>query len=393
MVIQRGETRADRTRLTGRLAIVSGPEPGLKPFVKAGRSNVGCNINSLFTLTRALPMIAEPRDTETPHVPVMLDEVLQALAPRNGGIYIDGTFGAGGYSRAILRAASCRVFAIDRDPDAIAGGQELAAQHAGRLILIEGRFGDMQTLLQAADIASADGVVLDVGVSSMQLDEAARGFSFMRDGPLDMRMAKAGPSAADAVNTLSQDTLGRIIHIYGEEQRARAIARAIITMRAAAPITTTAALVRAIETAVGRQRPQDRIHPATRTFQALRIYVNGELDELAAALAAAERLLAPGGRLAVVTFHSLEDRIVKRFLVSRSGMLPSASRHLPQGQAGPAPSFELLFKGHREASEAEARRNPRARSAKLRAAIRTAAAPFKLNPADLGVPSFDVRRH
>jgi 16S rRNA (cytosine1402-N4)-methyltransferase len=197
----------------------------------------------------------------------------------------------------------------------------------------------------------------------------------------------------DAVNTLSQDTLGRIIHIYGEEQKARAIARAIVKMRAAAPITTTAALVDAIESAVGPQRPQDRIHPATRTFQALRIYVNGELGELAAALGAAERLLVPGGRLVVVTFHSLEDRIVKRFLVSRAGKLPLASRHLPPEQVGPAPSFELLFKGHREASATEARRNPRARSAKLRAAIRTGAAPMSFKLDDLGVPALDVRRH
>jgi 16S rRNA (cytosine1402-N4)-methyltransferase len=393
MVIQRGETCVDRTRLTGRLAILSGPEPNLKPFVKARRSNVGCEINALFTLTQLVPMIAEPRSPETPHVPVMLDEVLEMLAPRNGGTYVDGTFGAGGYTSAILAAASCRVYAIDRDPDAIARGQELVAHSGGRLTLIEGRFGDMQSMLAAVNITSADGVVLDVGVSSMQLDEGARGFSFLRDGPLDMRMAKTGPSAADAVNTLSQDTLGRIIHIYGEELRARAIARAIVKMRAAAPITTTAVLVRAIETAVGPQRPQDRIHPATRTFQALRIYVNGELDELAAALVAAERLLVPGGRLVVVTFHSLEDRIVKRFLVSRAGKLPSASRHLPPHRVGAAPSFELLFKGHRVASEAEARRNPRARSAKLRAAIRSAAPPMTFEAEDLGVPTTDARRH
>ncbi len=393
MVIQRGETCVDRTRLTGRLALLSGDESNLKPFIKARRSNVGCNINTLFTLTQPVPMIAEPRSPETPHVPVMLDEVLEALAPRDGGIYVDGTFGAGGYARAVLAAAACRVYGIDRDPDAIAAGQGLVARSGGRLTLVEGRFGGMETLLAVAGVTSADGVVLDVGVSSMQLDEAARGFSFLRDGPLDMRMAKAGPSAADAVNSLSQDSLGRIIHVFGEEHRARAIARAIVGMRAAAPITTTVDLVRAIESAVGPQRPQDRIHPATRTFQALRIYVNGELDELAAALAAAERLLAPGGRLVVVTFHSLEDRIVKRFLVSRAGKLPSASRHLPPEQAGPAPSFELLFKGHREASATEARRNPRARSAKLRAAIRTGAAPIDFNMEDLGVPTVDARRH
>src|SRR5687767_3040918 len=271
---------------------------------------------------------------EMTHVPVMLEEVLAAMGPRDGGIYVDGTFGAGGYSAAILDAADCRVYAIDRDPGAIAAGEGLEARLGGRLTLIEGRFGDMRGLLGAAGVETADGVVLDVGVSSMQLAEDARGFSFQRDGPLDMRMGGEGPTAAEAVNTLPQETLGRILHVLGEEHRSRAIARSIVTMRGEAPITTTASLVRAIEKAVGPQRPQERIHPATRTFQALRIYVNRELDELAAGLGAAERLLVPGGRLAVVTFHSLEDRIVKRFLVSRSGKLPAASRHLPEEEAG-----------------------------------------------------------
>ncbi len=305
----------------------------------------------------------------TSHEPVMLAEVLAALQPRDGGTYLDGTFGAGGYARAILGKARCKVVAIDRDPGAIKAGQTLVHQYAGRLALVEGRFSDMEMLVASG----LDGVVLDIGVSSMQIDEAARGFSFMRDGPLDMRMAQAGATAADAVNTLAPEQLSRIIFIFGEEPRARAIARAIVRARASAPITTTGALVSAIEKATGPKRPQDRIHPATRTFQALRIHVNGELDELVAALHAAEKLLTPGGRLAVVTFHSLEDRIVKQFFVSRAGKRPQASRHLPETERPPAPSFELLFKGHLKASEAEAERNPRARSAKLRAAARTAA--------------------
>ena len=305
------------------------------------------------------------------HVPVMLAEVLDALRPRDGGVYVDGTFGAGGYTRAILEAANTRVIAIDRDPSAISAGEALAAHFAGRLTLRHGRFAAMEELVAEP----VDGVVLDIGVSSMQLDEAGRGFSFLRDGPLDMRMAQAGTSAADAVNTLPQETLSNIIYIFGEEPKARAIARAIVTARAEAPITTTFALVRAIERATGRPRP-DKIHPATRTFQALRIHVNGELDELVEALHAAERLLKPGGRLVVVTFHSLEDRIVKRFFASRSGRLPAGSRHLPDRQQGPEPSFDLPFKGHLGASDEEAARNPRARSAKLRAGIRTTAPPM-----------------
>ena len=319
------------------------------------------------------------------HEPVMLAEVLSALKLRDGGIYVDGTFGAGGYTRAILEKARCKVVAIDRDPDAIQAGQALARQHAERLTLVEGRFGDMPALLANSGISSVDGVVLDIGVSSMQLDESARGFSFMRDGPLDMRMAQAGATAADAVNTLAPEQLSRIIHIFGEESRARAIARAIVRARDTEPIATTGALVSAIEKATGRQRAQDRIHPATRTFQALRIHVNGELDELVAALHAAEKLLAPGGRLVVVTFHSLEDRIVKRFFTSRAGKLPLASRHLPEARTPPPPSFELPFKGHLEATSGETARNPRACSAKLRAGIRTQAPPMASIADEIGV--------
>jgi 16S rRNA (cytosine1402-N4)-methyltransferase len=331
---------------------------------------------------------AQPANASA-HVPVMLAEVLDALQPHDGATYVDGTFGAGGYSRAILDAADTRVIAIDRDPSAIRSGQALADAYGGRLTLLEGRFAEMEALSGGTPV---DGVVLDIGVSSMQIDEAARGFSFLRDGPLDMRMAQEGPSAADAVNTLPQETLSNIIYIYGEEPKARAIARAIVAARADAPITTTQGLVRAIERATGRPRP-DRIHPATRTFQALRIHVNGELDELVEALHAAERMLRQGGRLVVVTFHSLEDRIVKRFFASRAGKLPAGSRHLPGVAEGPEPSFELSFKGHIGASDAEAAANPRARSAKLRAGIRTAARPMPPIVDEIGLSLPHGTRH
>jgi 16S rRNA (cytosine1402-N4)-methyltransferase len=343
----------------------------------------------LFTLLSDPQMAAAQPAIASAHVPVMLAEVLGALRPRDGAAYVDGTFGAGGYTRAILDAANTRVIAIDRDPSAIRAGQWLAEAYGGRLRLVEGRFGDMEALVGETPI---DGVVLDIGVSSMQIDEAGRGFSFLRDGPLDMRMAQSGPSAADAVNTLPQETLSDIIYIFGEEPKARAIARAIVAARKEAPITTTLGLVRAIERATGRPRP-DKIHPATRTFQALRIHVNGELDELVDALHAAERMLAEGGRLVVVTFHSLEDRIVKRFFASRAGKLPSGSRHLPDIAEGPAPSFELPFKGHVGASEEEAARNPRARSAKLRAGIRTAAPPMPPIADEIGLSLPHGTRH
>jgi 16S rRNA (cytosine1402-N4)-methyltransferase len=338
-------------------------------------------------------MAAETPLMSSPHVPVMLAEVLAALAPRDGAVIIDCTFGAGGYTRAILDAAQIRVFAIDRDSAAIAAGQRLAETYSGRLTLIEGRFSEMQELLAGHRINSVDGVVLDIGVSSMQLDQADRGFSFMRDGPLDMRMAQSGPSAADMVNSLPPETLANIIYVFGEEPRSRAIAKAIVAARAEAPISTTFELVRAVERATGRQRAKDRIHPATRTFQALRIHVNGELDELVAALHAAERILSPGGRLVVVTFHSLEDRIVKRFFASRGGKLPSASRHVPDTMRGPEPSFELPFKGHLAASDAEAHANPRARSAKLRAGIRTAAPPMPPIAGEIGLTVPKGTRH
>ncbi len=307
------------------------------------------------------------------HSPVMLAEVLAALAPASGETHVDGTFGAGGYSRGILDTAHCRVIAIDQDPNAIRDGQAVVLASGGRLILHHGAFSEM------ADFVAGDvnGVVLDVGVSSMQLDEAERGFSFMRDGPLDMRMSQAGESAADVVRTRSAEDLANIIFELGEEPRSRAIARAIVKARDEAAITATKELVAAIERATGPHRPHIKTHPATKTFQALRIYVNRELDELTQGLDAAERILATGGRLVVVTFHSLEDRIVKRFFAERSGNLPSPSRHAPQAQAVAPPSFELLFKGHIAPSDAEIAVNPRARSAKLRAGRRTAALAMK----------------
>ena len=243
-----------------------------------------------------------------PHIPVMADEVVQALAPVDGGIYVDGTFGAGGYSQAILSEADCRVIGIDCDPDAMAVGAEVVARHEGRLELIQGRFSGMAELVAGAGAARVQGVTLDLGVSSMQLDHVERGFSFAADGPLDMGMSQSGESAADVVNSRAQDELADIIYQYGEERRSRAVARAIVRAREVAPIVRTAGLANIVAKAVGGAW---RKHPATRTFQALRIYVNSEIEELRQGLAAAERLLAPQGRLAVVSFHSLEDREVK----------------------------------------------------------------------------------
>jgi len=306
------------------------------------------------------------------HRPVMLTEVLAVLSPRDGGVYVDGTFGAGGYSRAILEAADCIVWAIDRDPDAIRRGEDLAAAYPGRLRLVHGRFGKMAALLRERNVELVDGIALDLGVSSVQLDEAQRGFSFRADGPLDMRMEATGPSAADAVNTLAESDLADIIHRFGEERHSRRVARAIVEARKTAPITCTLALAGIVRQVVPRSR--DGIDPATRTFQALRIYVNDELAELDRALIAAEALLAPGGRLAVVAFHSLEDRRVKAFLRARAGALPRTSRHLPATQEeGRAPTFSLIKGGAIKPSNEEVRANLRARSARLRAAERTAA--------------------
>jgi 16S rRNA (cytosine1402-N4)-methyltransferase len=301
------------------------------------------------------------------HISVLRDQAVAALTPKAGGRYVDGTFGAGGYSEALLAAAECRVWGIDRDPTALALGDALAARFPGRLTMIDGNFGDMERLLAERGVESVDGVALDLGVSSMQLDRPERGFSYRFDGPLDMRMAQRGESAADLVNGLAEGELARIIRDFGEERFARRIARAIVRAR---PISTTAQLGKAVRAAVPVKG--DAIDPAARTFQALRIAVNDEIGELLRGLAAAERLLAPGGRLAVVTFHSLEDRPVKVFLQQRSGKAPSGSRHAP-AVSRRVPSFRLLTGKPVVADEAEIRRNPRARSAKLRAAERTTA--------------------
>lgn len=299
------------------------------------------------------------------HVPVLLAEVLDALQPQPGETIVDGTFGAGGYTSAILDRGA-RVIAIDRDPNAIAAGAPLVDAAAGRLDLVQGRFGDLDAIAVEAG-AKVDGIVLDIGVSSMQLDEAERGFSFQRDGPLDMRMAQSGPSAADVVNRLKVGDLARVLAFLGEERQAGRIARAIEARRAERPFETTLDLAGVVGRVVGR-RPTDRIDPATRTFQALRIFVNDELGELSKALIAAERTLSPGGRLVVVAFHSLEDRIVKRFLRDRSENA-SGSRHLPDVQHV-APSFEARNRAV-TGSETEIAENPRSRSAKLRSGVRT----------------------
>ena len=301
---------------------------------------------------------------------MLLAEVVDILQPRDGGVYVDGTFGAGGYSQAILEQADCVVYAIDRDPNAIAGGASMVAAFEGRLTLIEGAFGDMQALLADAGVTAVDGVALDVGVSSMQLDEAGRGFSFKKDGPLDMRMACEGLSAADVVNSMPEAQLKRVIAVLGEERRAHAVVKAIARRRSEQPFSRTSELAGVIEKVLGK-RPGDRIHPATRTFQALRIYVNAELEQLAQGLQAAERLLKPGGRLAVVSFHSLEDRIVKRFFAARCGRTARPSRYLPDAEAGPKPSFADLTRGGIVPCESEVTGNPRARSARLRASERT----------------------
>ncbi len=317
------------------------------------------------------------------HVPVLLFEVLRALAPRDGERFIDGTFGAGGYSRAVLGAASCDVLAIDRDPDAVAGAHALKAEFPDRFDIFEGRFGDIADIASRCDF-SPHGVVLDIGVSSMQLDEPQRGFSFRDDGPLDMRMSRSGPSAADAVNQLEEAELSQILRFYGEEKRARAIARAIVAEREEAPLRTTGDLAGLVERVLGRRHDDPR-HPATRTFQALRIYINDELGELAQGLAGAETILPKGGRLVVVTFHSLEDRIVKRFFAERSGRQARPSRYLPDAPAGPQASFEVP-RGQPVTPQAEEiASNPRARSARLRFGVRTANSPIALNEAGLGL--------
>jgi 16S rRNA (cytosine1402-N4)-methyltransferase len=303
------------------------------------------------------------------HIPVLGRQAIQFLDPREGGRYVDATFGAGGYSRAILGIAGTRVVGIDRDRSAIAAGLDLVGRSEGRLTLVEDRFSNLAEICAAQGLDAVDGVVMDVGVSSMQLDEAERGFSFRLGGPLDMRMGHDGPTAADVIAKASETDLAAIIYIFGEERHSRMLARAIVAARKEAPILTTRALADIVSRVV-RSKPGE-IHPATRTFQALRIFVNAELDELHLALVAAERVLRPGGRLVVVSFHSLEDRIVKNFLVERA-KLGGGSRHLPE-LAQAAPSFVILTKRPVTPDDDEISANPRARSAKLRAAERTAA--------------------
>jgi 16S rRNA (cytosine1402-N4)-methyltransferase len=301
---------------------------------------------------------------KTPHLPVLIDEVVAGLAVVPGETLVDGTFGAGGYTRALLGAGAGRVIGFDRDPDAIASGPSLVPDP--RLTLINERFSQMDRVLAERGLLPVDGIALDIGVSSMQLDQAERGFSFMNDGPLDMRMSQSGQTAAEFLNHADEGEIARVLKEYGEEPRARAVARAIVAAR---PLTRTAELAAVVRRALGYRQGQ-KSDPATRTFQAIRIHLNAELDELEQGLRAAERSLRPGGRLAVVTFHSLEDRIVKRFLKTRSGDVPSGSRHRPMVAKGPVPTFEQVAKPA-SPSEAELARNPRARSARLRTAVRT----------------------
>ena len=305
-----------------------------------------------------------PIPPQDQHVPVLLKEVVEGLAVVPGETLVDGTFGAGGYTRALLGAGAGRVIGFDRDPDAIANGPALVPSE--HLTLINERFSQMDRALAERGLLPVDGIALDIGVSSMQLDQAERGFSFQKDGPLDMRMSQSGETAADFLNHAEEGEIARVLKDYGEEPRARAVARAIVAAR---PLTRTAELAAVVRKALGHHAGM-KTDPATKTFQAIRIHLNAELDELEQGLRAAERSLRPGGRLAVVTFHSLEDRIVKRFLRIRSGATPAGSRHRPMAAAGPAPSFEQIAKPV-SPSEAELARNPRARSARLRTAVRT----------------------
>ena len=317
------------------------------------------------------------QNTGGPHVPVLLQEVVDALAPVDGGRYLDGTFGVGGYTRALLAAADCTVLAVDRDPDAIVRARALSQEYAGRLLPLHGRFGEMDRLAAGAEIDQVNGIALDLGVSSPQLDEAERGFSFRHDGPLDMRMDRSGESAADVVNEASERELADIIFHYGEERYARRIAKAIVVARTTATIRRTGDLADIVRRVVpsAPDSAGRSIDPATRTFQALRIHVNRELEELDHGLDAAERMLSPGGRLAVVSFHSLEDRRVKTFLRTRSGKSARPSRHTPGAitvqDTGPGPTFTVLTRRPITPSPAEVEANPRARSARLRVGERT----------------------
>ncbi len=305
-----------------------------------------------------------------PHVPVLVDAVVAALAIGGGEDLVDGTFGAGGYTRAMLSAGAGRVIGFDRDPDAIAEGPSLVPD--ARLTLVNDRFSQMDTVLADRGIESVDGIALDIGVSSMQIDRAERGFSFQSDGPLDMRMSQSGTTAAEFLNEADEAEIARVLRDYGEEPRARSVARAIVAGR---PLERTGQLAAIVRKAAGF-RPGQKSDPATRTFQAIRIHLNAELEELEEGLQAAERALKPGGRLAVVTFHSLEDRIVKRFFRERSGGMPAGSRHRPEQTDPREPTFERVAKPV-SPTERELADNPRARSARLRSAVRTSAPSWK----------------
>jgi 16S rRNA (cytosine1402-N4)-methyltransferase len=323
------------------------------------------------------------------HTPVLLHRVLEVFQPKDGARYIDCTFGAGGYTRAFLESANCDVLALDRDPHAVRDGQSLVSHYGKRLKLLQAHFHDLMTMAEKAGFAPADGIVFDLGVSSMQLDEAERGFSFMRDGPLDMRMSAKGPSAADVINRCEEQELAEILFKLGDEKRSRALARAIVRRRAVQPIARTGELAELIADVLKRSRHESK-HPATRSFQALRLFVNDELGELVSGLAAAERILRPGGVLAVVTFHSTEDRIVTNFFAERKGRRKKPSRHMPEAPAGPPPSFEPLTRKAIEPDEAEIGVNPRARSARLRAGKRLEAEPIPIDVQTLGLPSLQA---
>ncbi len=316
-----------------------------------------------------------PSGASGPHAPVLIAEVLEVLSPTSGDVMIDATFGAGGYTRAIL-ARGAEVIGLDRDPSVRPHADAVAADFPDRFRLVRTPFSGLAEAFADSGRPRLDGAVFDIGVSSMQLDQAERGFSFMRDGPLDMRMSDDGPTAADIVNTWDHGPLAHILKLYGEERQSGRISTAILRRRQVEPFTRTLDLAAVVEKALGGRRGAPT-HPATRTFQALRIAVNDELGELIKGLEAAERTLSPGGRLVVVTFHSLEDRIVKAFLTERSGNAPGGSRHAPVAIETRKPSFTLQFKGAREAGEAELAANPRSRSAKLRAAVRTEAPAWK----------------
>ena len=350
--------------------------------VNARRTASPFNIpNALKEVLELMSSTATP-ENKSPHIPVMLPEVLRAMKLSQGDVAIDATFGAGGYSRALLQEGAT-VVAIDRDPTAIDAGQSIVEEFDGQLILSHGCFSDLDRLANEAGFPQVDAVVADVGVSSMQIDQAERGFSFQKDGPLDMRMEMTGPTAADVVNTFERPDLTRIIGILGDERQASRISAEIVERRGKAVFETTLQLAKCVEDVLGRN-PRDRIHPATRTFQALRIFVNRELDELAEAMLAAERVLKPGGRLVVVTFHSLEDRLVKRFLQDRSEVA-GGSRHLPEVDTKDL-TFKQIKRGAVSASKDEADINPRSRSAKLRSAIRTDCEIGEIDRSVFGLP-------